>query len=77
MSEAKQSLIVITPEPTPEELAAIVAAISVATARDGTPALPYDPSGRASRWSRQGRREAMRGLDRNPGATDPRPGRGR
>ena len=77
VSEPALPLITITPEPAPEELAAIVAAVTAAILREGTRALPYESGAGSSRWSRQGRHEAMRGLDRDPGATSLLPGRGR
>ncbi|MBA3274331.1 MAG: hypothetical protein H0T72_00950 [Chloroflexia bacterium] len=58
-------IISITPDPTPEELAAIVAAITAAVrkhARCSPPGQIHAPE--SSRWSRQGRHEAMRGIDR-------------
>ncbi|MBA2469999.1 MAG: hypothetical protein H0V37_11395 [Chloroflexia bacterium] len=70
MNDGRLPIITIAPEPTPEELAAIVSAIAAAVRlrRVAVPSLrgimsapPVPPP---SRWSRQGRREAMRGLDR-------------
>jgi len=57
--------IAITPEPTPEELVVITAAIA-AVVREGTGALPDDTASdrtQPSRWAHHGRAEAMRGLD--------------
>jgi hypothetical protein len=70
----QQMLISIRPEPTPEEMAAIVAAIAVALREDPTLALwagsRSSPTfgtapvlSQPSRWARQGRLEAMRGMD--------------
>ncbi len=62
--------ITITPEPTVEELAAIVSAVTAAL-REGTQGLPYNPAAdrlKPSRWVTQGRREAMRGLDQAVGS---------
>jgi hypothetical protein len=52
----------ITPEPTEEELAAIVSALTVVLA-ETEPAPPEEPLVR-SRWATAGRHEAMRGIDR-------------
>lgn len=57
--------ITIQPEPTPEELVAIVSAVTAAL-REGTRALPYDNGAHrspSSRWAKRGRRDAMRGRD--------------
>lgn len=56
----------VSPEPSPEELAAIVTAVAVALRT--IPVAEPSPEPPASRWSRQGRLDAMRGLDR----ADPR-----
>jgi hypothetical protein len=55
-------VISIKPEPTPEELAAITAAITTAV-RSIAPAVT-PPALAPSRWLRQGRRDAMRGIER-------------
>jgi hypothetical protein len=52
----------ITPEPTEEELAAIVSALTIVLAESGPEALEA-PVVR-SRWAMAGRQEAMRGIDR-------------
>ncbi len=54
-------VISIKPEPTPEELVAITAAIA-ATVRSNVP-IAAPPVIEPSRWARQGRLEAIRGLD--------------
>jgi hypothetical protein len=61
--------LVVTPEPTDEELAAIVAAVQVLLVQDrqvraaGPDRNGRQPtSGQSSRWGRAGRREAMAGL---------------
>jgi hypothetical protein len=54
-------VISITPEPTPEELAAIVATVTSALGQ--TAAAPEPEMRSTSRWARQGRLDAMRGLD--------------
>ncbi len=65
MNGDRLPVITITPEPTLEELAVIVSAVTSAL-REGTQALPYESVDRRqpSRWARQGRHEAMRGVDR-------------
>jgi hypothetical protein len=60
----------IRPEPEPAELAAIVAAVTAALNRTPAPAGPAPPTG--SRWGRQGRIDAMRGLDRHDDPGDRR-----
>jgi len=55
----------ITPEPTPKEMVAIAAAITVmqeATVQQDVPAGDISSVGSVSRWSRAGRYDAMRGL---------------
>jgi hypothetical protein len=52
----------ISPEPSPDELAAIVAAVSAALHHRANVPTP-EAASRTSRWARQGRLEAMRGLD--------------
>jgi len=53
----------ITPEPSPEELAAIVAALTTAVSnRRAADVVSARSTPTPSRWSRQGRRDAMRGL---------------
>ena len=54
-------VITIRPEPSPEELAAIIAAVTAALA--STPAPETPPTRPISRWARQGRLDAMRGRD--------------
>jgi hypothetical protein len=60
----------ITPEPSPEELAAITAALAAAVAMQGARDDANHGSSvdvpSSSRWARQGRLDAMRGLDRLP-----------
>lgn len=66
MSDDSPMKITISPEPSTEELVVIVSAVTSAL-REGTQALPYDSGDdlpQASRWARQGRLEAMGGLDR-------------
>lgn len=67
MNDDRGPTITIQPEPTPEELVAIVSAVTAAL-REGPRALPYDDQTRRcsqpSRWAKQGRLDAMRGLDR-------------
>jgi hypothetical protein len=55
-------VIAIHPEPTPEELAAIVGAVTSALTQSVTTSEPDTKS--VSRWARKGRLDAMRGLDR-------------
>jgi len=62
-------VISITPEPTPEELVAITAAVTAAAFQAGVVDCHSDEGGivsrpEPSRWARQGRRDAIRGLDR-------------
>ncbi len=72
MSVPKLPVITITPVPTSEELAAIVAAVTASlgesTREDTRLADAASPTGgastHASRWGKQGRADAMRGLDR-------------
>lgn len=55
----------ITPEPTPEEMAAIAAAITIMqeeTAQQEVPTGDIGDIRSVSRWSRAGRYDAMRGL---------------
>ena len=56
-------IISIRPEPTPEELVAIVAAVT--SALEQTAVAPEPEVRPVSRWARQGRLDAMRGLDRD------------
>jgi hypothetical protein len=62
VSEGKPlPVITIRPEPSPEELAAIVAAVTAALVAQA-PAV--EPESRpTSRWAKQGRLDAMRGRD--------------
>jgi len=56
--------VTVTPEPTPEELAAIVAAVTAAlNGRRAAGPVSTLKSPRPSRWAHQGRLDAMRGLD--------------
>jgi Acyl-CoA carboxylase epsilon subunit len=55
-------VISIHPEPTPEELAAIVSAVTSALRQAAT--APEPEMRPTSRWARQGRLDAMRALDR-------------
>jgi hypothetical protein len=57
----RQIVISIRPTPSPEELAAITLAVSAALHATTPAAGPPPPE--PSRWSRQGRLEAMGGLD--------------
>jgi len=55
----------ITPEPSPEELVAITAAITAAVHfRSAADLVSAPVQLRPSRWARQGRHESMRGLRR-------------
>ena len=64
MSEDTPPFVIsIKPDPTPEEMAVVTAAIAAAT-RLLAPMAELEPE-QHSRWSRQGRVEAMRGLDRD------------
>ncbi|MGI8963831.1 MAG: acyl-CoA carboxylase subunit epsilon [Thermomicrobiales bacterium] len=54
-------VLTITPTPSPEELAAITSAVSAALHATTPAAGPQPPE--PSRWSRQGRLDAMGGLD--------------
>jgi len=73
VSEREPMTMSISPEPSPEELAVIVSAVTAAI-WGRTPALPNDAASdrpQSSRWARQGRAEAMRGLDREDAAFNP------
>lgn len=71
MSDEGTPVITIYPEPTPEELAAIVAAVTAAlnSRMAAVPSLrgiiSASPLSQTSRWARRGRLDAMRGLDRD------------
>jgi hypothetical protein len=58
----EKPVISVRPEPSPEELAAIVAAVTVAMreAQSGAEPAPHQPE--TSRWTAAGRRDAMRGI---------------
>jgi len=61
-------VIAIAPEPSLDELVAIVAAVTSALASSGPP--PEPETRPTSRWAKQGRTDAMRGRDDG----DPNPG---
>ncbi|HEV2129307.1 MAG TPA: acyl-CoA carboxylase subunit epsilon [Thermomicrobiales bacterium] len=56
-------LIRVMPEPTPEELAAIVAVLRARRRRQQTMATTEELSHSVSRWARAGREEAMAAWD--------------
>jgi hypothetical protein len=62
----RQPDLVVTPAPTDEELAAIVAAVTMWSQRRSDPGASAPLEGaQPSRWAMAGRREATRGLDRD------------
>jgi len=62
VSQAEPAVVIaIRPEPSPEELAAITAAVTAALRLRAT-TQPADGPPAGSRWARQGRTEAMQRL---------------
>lgn len=68
--DQSQVRLMVHPEPTAEELAAIVGAVTVLRARTGAGEPVADTGPKRSRWASAGRREAMRGIDREDSHAD-------
>jgi hypothetical protein len=59
----KQLRIHVEPEPTPEELAAIVAAVGTLQMTVSDEGVPESPMRGRDRWAKAGRREVLRAVE--------------